>query len=112
MARALNAITSPESVKRDFPALSRLVHGKPVAYLDSAASAQKPQAVIDAMSRVMEQHYSNVHRGVYAFGAETSAAFEAAAIPFSAASIFACAAAGVIARRFLLCPESAENCEE
>lgn len=77
MARAL-ALKTPEGIKADFPALSRVVNGRPVAFLDSAASAQKPQAVIDAMSRVMEQHYANVHRGVYAFGAETSAAFELA----------------------------------
>lgn len=64
------------ALKSDFPALAQKVNGRPVAYLDSAASAQKPQAVIDAMARVMTDHYSNVHRGVYSFGAKTSAAFE------------------------------------
>src|SRR6218665_2965873 len=64
------------ALKADFPALAQKVNGRPVAYLDSAASAQKPQAVIDAMARVMTDHYSNVHRGVYSFGAKTSAAFE------------------------------------
>ena len=64
------------ALKADFPALAQKVNGYPVAYLDSAASAQKPQAVIDAMTRVMTDHYSNVHRGVYSFGAKTSAAFE------------------------------------
>jgi cysteine desulfurase/selenocysteine lyase len=64
------------ALKGDFPALAQKVNGYPVAYLDSAASAQKPQAVIDAMTRVMTDHYSNVHRGVYTFGAKTSAAFE------------------------------------
>jgi cysteine desulfurase/selenocysteine lyase len=62
--------------KKDFPALQKEVNGRAVCYLDSAASAQKPQAVIDAMSNVMTQHYSNVHRGVYEFGSKTSAAFE------------------------------------
>lgn len=66
------------SVKHDFPILSQRVNGKAVSYLDSAASAQKPKVVIDAMSRVMSEHYANVHRGVYAFGAETSSAYEAA----------------------------------
>lgn len=65
-------------IKSDFPALAQQVNGKPVCYLDTAASAQKPQAVIDAMGRVMQEHYSNVHRGVYAFGAKTSTAFETA----------------------------------
>lgn len=65
-------------IKSDFPALAQTVNGRAVAYLDSAASAQKPQAVIDAMSGVMETHYANVHRGVYSFSAETSAKFEQA----------------------------------
>lgn len=72
------AVKSIAPRKADFPALSQLVNGRPVSYLDSAASAQKPQAVIDAMSRVMEEHYANVHRGVYAFGSKTSAAYEEA----------------------------------
>ncbi len=62
--------------KGDFPALAQSVNGKPVVYLDSAASAQKPQCVIDAMNEVMTKHYANVHRGVYTFSAETSAQFE------------------------------------
>ena len=78
MARALNVIRSSDDLKRDFPALSRLVNGRTVTYLDSAASAQKPQCVIDAMTNVMTEHYANVHRGVYTFSAETSLAFEGA----------------------------------
>lgn len=66
------------ALRADFPALAQKVNGRPVAYLDSAASAQKPQAVIDAMTKVMTEHYANVHRGVYTFGAKTSAAYEAA----------------------------------
>lgn len=65
-------------VKKDFPALSRIVNGRVIAYLDSAASAQKPAVVIEAMDKVLREHYSNVHRGVYTFGAETSTAFEGA----------------------------------
>jgi cysteine desulfurase/selenocysteine lyase len=65
-------------IRDDFPALSQIVNGRVVSYLDSAASAQKPRAVIDGMTKVMEEHYSNVHRGVYTFGARTSVAFEEA----------------------------------
>lgn len=67
-----------DAAKAAFPALSRPVGKRSVCYLDSANSAQKPQAVIDAMASVMQNHYANVHRAVYAFGAETTAAFEAA----------------------------------
>ena len=51
--------------RADFPILTRPVHGKPLVYLDSAASAQKPRAVIDGMSRFMEEDYANIHRGVH-----------------------------------------------
>lgn len=66
------------AIKADFPALAQIVNKRPVCYLDSANSAQKPQAVINAMSAVMEQHYANVHRAVYSFGAQTTVAFEGA----------------------------------
>ncbi|MHC8510014.1 MAG: cysteine desulfurase [Rhodospirillales bacterium] len=52
-------------IRADFPILTREVHGQPLVYLDSGASAQKPQAVIDAMSGMMESTYANVHRGVH-----------------------------------------------
>jgi len=52
-------------VRRDFPILSSTVHGKPLVYLDNAASTQKPLAVIDAISRFYREEYSNVHRGVH-----------------------------------------------
>jgi cysteine desulfurase/selenocysteine lyase len=60
----------------DFPILTREMSGKPVAFLDSAASAQKPQAVIDAMIDVMENHYANIHRGLYEFSQKTTKACE------------------------------------
>ena len=66
------------AIKADFPALAQVVNKRPVCYLDSANSAQKPQAVIDAMAHVMQKHYANVHRAVYSFGAETTVAFEGA----------------------------------
>lgn len=67
-------------LKKDFPVLSEYVNGLPVAYLDSAASAQKPLEVIEAMDRVLKEHYSNVHRGIYTFGSRTSYAYEDARI--------------------------------
>lgn len=54
-----------EAVRRDFPILSQTVHGKPLVFLDSAASAQKPRQVIDAVCRVYETEYANVHRGIH-----------------------------------------------
>ena len=54
-----------DAVRRDFPILSRQVNGVPLVYLDSGASAQKPQAVIDAVTRAYSEEYSNVHRGLH-----------------------------------------------
>ena len=67
-----------EAIRAEFPILSRQVNGKPLIYLDSAASAQKPQAVIDAMVRSMTTSYSNVHRGLHTLANETTDAYEAA----------------------------------
>ena len=52
-------------IRADFPILSREVHGKPLVFLDSAASAQKPQVVIDAVRHCYEAEYANIHRGVH-----------------------------------------------
>jgi cysteine desulfurase/selenocysteine lyase len=68
----------PYAVRAQFPILSRQVNGKPLVYLDSAASAQKPRAVIDAMTQAMEGSYANVHRGLHTLANETTEAFEAA----------------------------------
>lgn len=54
-----------EAIRRDFPILKREVYGKPLVYLDNGASAQKPQAVIDAVARAYSQDYANVHRGLH-----------------------------------------------
>src|SRR3954471_25033985 len=67
-----------EAVRAEFPILERQVHGKPLVYLDSAASAQKPRAVIAAMTRAMEHSYANVHRGLHTLANETTEAYEAA----------------------------------
>ena len=61
----------------DFPILSRMIDGKPLVYLDSGASAQKPNAVIDAMSHAMRYSYANVHRGLHRLANETTDAYEA-----------------------------------
>lgn len=66
-----------EQVRADFPILSREINGKPLVYLDSGASAQKPNAVIDAMSTAMRHSYANVHRGLHRLANETTDAYEA-----------------------------------
>jgi cysteine desulfurase/selenocysteine lyase len=67
-----------EAVRSQFPILSRQVNGKPLVYLDSAASAQKPRAVIEAITHAMEYSYSNVHRGLHTLANETTEAYEKA----------------------------------
>lgn len=67
-----------DAIRDDFPILAREVYGKPLVYLDSAASAQKPRAVIDAMSGVMEHEFANVHRGLHYLSNTATERFEAA----------------------------------
>ncbi len=64
------------AVRADFPILSREVHGKPLVYLDNGASAQKPNAVIDAVSNVYSHEYANVHRGLHFLSNATTDAYE------------------------------------
>jgi cysteine desulfurase / selenocysteine lyase len=64
-------------IRQDFPILSQPQHGKPLVFLDSGASAQKPRAVIDAMTRCMETAYANVHRGAYRLSEVATDAYEA-----------------------------------
>jgi cysteine desulfurase/selenocysteine lyase len=66
------------AVRGEFPILRREVNGKPLVYLDNAASAQKPRAVIDAMTWAMENAFANVHRGLHTLANETTEAYEAA----------------------------------
>jgi len=68
----------PHAARAEFPILQRQVNGRPLVYLDSAASAQKPQAVIDAMVRTMTTSYANVHRGIHTLGNEATEAYEGA----------------------------------
>ena len=65
------------AIRGQFPILERQVHGKPLAFLDSAASSQKPQSVLDAMTATYTQSYANVHRGLHALSEESTDAFEA-----------------------------------
>ena len=65
-------------LRADFPILARRVHGKTLAYLDSAASSQKPASVLDAERALYETSYANVHRGVYQLAVEATEAFEGA----------------------------------
>ncbi len=67
-----------DAIRADFPILSREVHGKPLVYLDNGASAQKPRAVIDAISRTYENEYANVHRGLHFLSNAATDAYEAA----------------------------------
>src|SRR6201996_9491900 len=67
-----------EKARADFPILSRPVYGKPLVYLDSGASAQKPRAVLEAMDGFARTDYANVHRGVHHLSAAATDAYEAA----------------------------------
>jgi cysteine desulfurase/selenocysteine lyase len=79
MAAVLQSATLDVArIRADFPILARRVNGRPLVYLDSAASAQRPRAVIEAERRYAEEHHSNVHRGVHALSQEATGLFEAA----------------------------------
>jgi cysteine desulfurase/selenocysteine lyase len=67
-----------QRVRADFPILARAVHGKPLVYLDNAATTQKPQAVLDALTRYYTESNANVHRGVHQLSERATEAFEAA----------------------------------
>ena len=77
-ARAAFPALDVGTVRRDFPVLERTVRGKPLAYLDNAASSQRPRAVIDAMSHYYETTHANVHRGVHTLSQEATELFEGA----------------------------------
>jgi cysteine desulfurase/selenocysteine lyase len=79
----MNVMTNPavfdvERTRQDFPILTQTIRGKPFVFLDSAASAQKPRVVIDAMVHAMESQYANVHRGLHWMSERTTEAYEAA----------------------------------
>lgn len=77
----MNVITPTydvETIRKDFPILDREVHGKPLVYLDNGASAQKPKAVINAVTRAYENEYANVHRGLHYLSNAATDAYERA----------------------------------
>ena len=65
-------------IRRDFPILSRRIHGKPLVYLDNAATTQKPSAVLETVKTFYENSYANIHRGVHLLSVEASEAYEKA----------------------------------
>src|SRR5215210_4978014 len=66
-----------EAIRADFPILARQVHGKPLVYLDNAATSQKPRQVIRALVDYYEGYNANIHRGVHALAEQATAAYEA-----------------------------------
>lgn len=73
-----NHVFNVDTLRADFPTLAQQVHGKPLVYLDSAATTHKPQAVIDCISHYYRLDNSNVHRGVHTLSERASAAYEGA----------------------------------
>ncbi|MBN2371116.1 MAG: cysteine desulfurase [Vicinamibacteria bacterium] len=67
-----------EAVRQDFPILRQIVHGRPLVYLDNAATAQKPRCVIEAERRLYEEYYANIHRGVHDLSMKCTEAYDAA----------------------------------
>ena len=67
-----------ELTRPDFPILERVVNGKPLAYLDSGASSQKPRSVLEAMNRYYERTHANVHRSIHTLGEEATEIYEVA----------------------------------
>jgi cysteine desulfurase/selenocysteine lyase len=70
----------PHIVRRDFPILERRINGRPLVYLDSASTSQKPAVVLDAIDRYYREYNANVHRGIYTIGEEATAAYERARV--------------------------------
>jgi len=78
MTRTAKQTIDVDAVRRDFPILAREVHGKPLVYLDNAATSQKPRAVIDAISSYYESSNANVHRGVHTLSVRATELYEGA----------------------------------
>ena len=81
VAQSLGSATlDVERIRQDFPILSQTVHGKPLVYLDNAATTQKPQSVLDVMERYYREDNANIHRGVHLLSERATASYEAARI--------------------------------
>jgi cysteine desulfurase/selenocysteine lyase len=76
--RIRNGKLDAEVIRRDFPIFGTQVHGKPLVFLDSASTSQKPEAVIDALDAYYREYTANVHRGIYEIGERSTASYEAA----------------------------------
>ncbi|WP_354642731.1 cysteine desulfurase [Kitasatospora camelliae] len=75
----LPGLLDTDAIRKDFPVLQRLLHdGKPLVYLDNAATSQKPRQVLDALNAYYERHNANVHRGVHVLAEEATALYEGA----------------------------------
>ena len=80
LLKTASPVLDVEKVRADFPILQRTVHGKPLVYLDSAASAQRPLAVIDAIDNFYRMRNANIHRGVHTLSQEATDDHEQARI--------------------------------
>jgi cysteine desulfurase/selenocysteine lyase len=76
--RTLSHTFNPHDIRGDFPILRTTVHGKPLVYLDNAATTQKPQAVIETLDRYYREHNANIHRGVYTLSQHATDLYEQA----------------------------------
>src|ERR1700757_3909715 len=76
LSRQVPAAFDVEKIREDFPVLKQHIHGKPLVYLDSAATAQKPTAVVDAIRHFHEVDCANIHRGVHELSQRSTAAYE------------------------------------
>ncbi|MCH7729055.1 MAG: aminotransferase class V-fold PLP-dependent enzyme, partial [Planctomycetes bacterium] len=69
-----------DQIRRDFPILAQTINGKPLIYLDNAASSQKPHVVIDTLTRYYREDHANIHRAVHALSVRATEAYEAARV--------------------------------
>src|SRR5689334_9951523 len=77
LSSQISAAFDVEKVREDFPVLKQTVHGKPLVYLDNAATSQKPRQVIEAIVRFYEVDCANIHRGVHELSQRSTAKYEA-----------------------------------
>jgi cysteine desulfurase/selenocysteine lyase len=78
MAQSLSTVFNVSAIRADFPALAQQAHGRPLVYLDNAATTQKPRQVIEALRRYYERDNANVHRGVHMMSERATEAYEGA----------------------------------
>src|SRR5947209_14542001 len=76
LSSQLSTTFDVERIREDFPVLKQTIHGKPLVYLDSAATAQKPRVVVDAIRKFHEVDCANIHRGVHELSQRSTEAYE------------------------------------